>query len=87
MLVHWDGVVCLSTVMHADYDLDPQWELVADSIKLIREVGEGAFGKVYEGILATIEDGDLTVAVKVHYIIFGIIVVWARGCSSRYSFV
>ena len=48
-----------------DYEEDPEWELVPDSVELIQEIGEGAFGKVYEGVLATYEDGDLCVAVKV----------------------
>nr|CAC14729.1 tyrosine kinase [Sycon raphanus] len=47
-----------------DYVEDPAWELVPDSLTMIREVGEGAFGKVYEGLLATVEDGDMTVAIK-----------------------
>nr|CAC14730.1 tyrosine kinase [Sycon raphanus] len=47
-----------------EYVEDPAWELVPDSLTMVKEVGEGAFGKVYEGVLATIEDGDLTVAIK-----------------------
>nr|CAC14731.1 tyrosine kinase [Sycon raphanus] len=47
-----------------EYVEDPAWELVPDSLTIVREVGEGAFGKVYEGMLATVEDGDLTVAIK-----------------------
>ncbi|XP_065192227.1 dual specificity protein kinase splB-like [Sycon ciliatum] len=63
----------LQTSLRSDYDMpfdlegydeDPTWELVADSIELVEEIGEGAFGKVFKGILSTVEDGDLTVAVK-----------------------
>ena len=33
----------------SDFNFDPKWEIPKEKIKLIRELGEGSFGKVYEG--------------------------------------
>ena len=42
------------------------WEFDRDKIKLIRELGQGSFGMVYEGIAKDLEGkGEIRVAVKV----------------------
>lgn len=44
-----------------------EWEVPRDKIKLIRELGKGSFGMVYEGIAYDLVDGqaEVKVAVKV----------------------
>ncbi len=44
-----------------------EWEVDRDTIQLIRELGQGSFGMVYEGLAkGLVEDGEeIKVAVKV----------------------
>ena len=44
-----------------------EWEVDRDKIKLIRELGQGSFGMVYEGLAINIFDNEkeIKVAVKV----------------------
>ena len=42
-----------------------EWEVDRDKIELIRELGQGSFGMVHEGIMRGGEDDELRVAVKV----------------------
>ena len=42
-----------------------EWEVDRDKIELIRELGQGSFGMVHEGILRGGEEDELRVAVKV----------------------
>ena len=47
------------------YEAD-EWEVDRDKIELIRELGQGSFGMVHEGIMQTDDEGgELRVAVKV----------------------
>ena len=41
------------------------WEVDRDKIELIRELGQGSFGMVHEGIMLGGEEDELRVAVKV----------------------
>ena len=57
--------IVLSTV--AEY-VEDEWEVPGDKIVLIREIGKGSFGLVYEGIAYEVKDRpnvELHVAVKV----------------------
>ncbi len=48
--------------------ISDDWEVERDTIKLIRELGQGSFGMVYEGMaknIATKGEGEVKVAVKV----------------------
>ena len=46
-----------------------EWEVPRDKIALIRELGQGSFGMVYEGLATDIGDGEveIKVAVKVSH--------------------
>lgn len=50
----------------ADYNPD-EWEVERDKIQLIRELGQGSFGMVYEGVARDLygKGGEIKVAVKV----------------------
>ena len=47
------------------YELDEAWEVGKERVRLIRELGQGAFGMVYEGVLDDKTNEKLQVAVKV----------------------
>ena len=51
---------------HSAYVPD-EWEVPRDKIQLIRELGQGSFGMVYEGIAKCLKDDkeEIKVAVKV----------------------
>lgn len=54
------------------YTID-DWEVDRGKIKLIRELGQGAFGMVYEGVakgLGDNPDEETKVAVKVYFTLF-----------------
>lgn len=49
------------------------WEVDRDKIKLIKELGQGSFGMVYEGIARGLKDDpdeEIRVAVKVTILLF-----------------
>lgn len=49
------------------YTMD-EWEVDRDKIKLLKELGKGSFGMVYEGVVKGLHDDpdeELRVAVKV----------------------
>lgn len=50
----------------AEYEPD-EWEVDREKINIIRELGQGSFGMVYEGIAENLRDTEplLRVAVKV----------------------
>ena len=41
------------------------WEVARDKISLLRELGQGSFGMVYEGQAVEIKEGDGTIKVAV----------------------
>ena len=47
------------------YDAD-EWEVDRDNVQLLRELGQGSFGMVYEGIVKNLVsgNGEIKVAVK-----------------------
>ena len=48
------------------YEEDADWEVDADNVRLVRELGQGQFGMVYEGVYIDKEkDVEEQVAVKV----------------------
>lgn len=63
------GLWCLELHTHklvTDYNPD-EWEVERDKIQLIRELGQGSFGMVYEGVARDLygKGGEIKVAVKV----------------------
>ncbi len=43
------SVWCVIAVAHKVYVAD-EWEVPRDKVKLLKELGQGSFGMVYEGI-------------------------------------
>jgi len=46
-----------------------EWEVSRDNVMILKELGQGSFGMVYEGVLhdASSDRPDFHVAVKVRY--------------------
>ena len=71
MWYKWYVILVLDFRLHAyksvaDYNPD-EWEVERDKIQLIRELGQGSFGMVYEGVARDLygKGGEIKVAVKV----------------------
>jgi hypothetical protein len=60
---------CVLAVVHKVYVAD-EWEIPRDKVKLMKELGQGSFGMVYEGIAyETVQHAEnecVAVAVKVN---------------------
>ena len=57
------GITQLS-VCTSGYDMD-EWEVSRDNIRLIKELGQGSFGTVWEGHMIQPDKSVVSVAVKV----------------------
>lgn len=55
---------CVFLCVLTAYEPD-EWEVDRDKVQLIRELGQGSFGMVFEGVFTTKDNEELRVAVKV----------------------
>ena len=59
-----------------------EWEVPRDKIKILRDIGQGSFGMVYEGIAHDIVDDapKVRVAIKVGCFLFIVFIICRCSC-------